>query len=406
MRARARCVLLAVATCCLAAGAVWAAEVDPKAASAKRPEPFFVAREQQVAFHGPGRDAPDPAGLDEILIGYFGPAEPDHALGGDLWLAAGLALEQENAGGGYQGIPFRLISGWSDNPWGTGVSRVAHMVYEDRVWALIGSIDGASTHLAEQVVAKARVPLVNPASSDHTVHMANVPWMFSCLPGDDAQAAALARAVLDQAAGAPFVLLSADDHDARVFSQELMRAWGRAGAAPRRRLVLRRGEQAGLPEVVHQALTSAAETAVVIADAGDSARVVRSLRSGGFAGAILGGPALGRRLFLEESSDAGEGVIFPLLYQPAPDDPFRLLFESRFGRTPDYAAAHTYDAVRLLAGAIREAGPNRARIRDALEGATPVDGVTGAIRWDSLGQNQRPVALGTIRGGRVVRLGG
>jgi branched-chain amino acid transport system substrate-binding protein len=276
------------------------------------------------------------------------------------------------------------------------------MVYDDEVWALIGSLDGASTHLAEQVVAKARVPLLNPASGDHTVHMANVPWMFSCLPGDDAQAELLAQAVA--ARPGPFFLLSADDHDARVFVGQLKAAWSRSGAAPGREIVVRQGRQVGLEWMAGEVLASSAGQAVVIAGPADSARMVAALRDGGFRGTIFGGPSVGRRLFLEESGADGEGVLFPLLYEPAGDDPFPREFQARFGRAPDYATAHTYDAVRLLVQAVRQAGPNRARIRDALEEAAPVQGVTGTIRWDSLGQNRRAVRLGTIQGGQIVRL--
>jgi ABC-type branched-subunit amino acid transport system substrate-binding protein len=374
------------------------------APAAETEVPFFVARDHQVAFHGPGREDSGPADLDEIRIGYFGPADGDHPEGGDLWLAANLALEQENERGGYGGIPFRLVPGWSENPWGTGVARVAGMVYRDQVWALIGSIDGASTHLAEQVVAKARVPLINPVATDDTVHMANVPWMFSCLPGDHRQAAALAGAVLKRMGCGPFVLLSADDHDARVLSEELVRRLGRAGAGPGRYLVMRPGDTGSLREIAEQVRMSSAGLAAVIAGPADSARIVAALRAAGYDGAIVGGPSMGRRLFPEEAGAAAEGVVFPLLYDPAPGDPFVAEFQARFGRTPDYAAAHTYDSVRLLAHAVREAGLSRARIRDALESQRFTTGATGAFRWDSLGQNQRPVALGTLRGGRIARI--
>lgn len=49
---------------------------------------------------------------------------------------------------------------------------------------MLGGIDGATTHLAEQVVAKAHLPLIDPASTDQTVNQANIPWMFSLAPGD------------------------------------------------------------------------------------------------------------------------------------------------------------------------------------------------------------------------------
>ena len=93
-----------------------------------------------------------------------------------------MAIEEANAEGGYKETPFRLKPGWSENPWASGVSSVVRMAYLERVWAIIGSIDGSTTHLAEQVVAKARVTQIDPASTDRSVNMANVPWVFSCLP--------------------------------------------------------------------------------------------------------------------------------------------------------------------------------------------------------------------------------
>ena len=97
-------------------------------------EVFFDAKMHQVAYAGPGREEPDPTDIDEVLIGYFGPADPCHPAY-DMWSAACLAVEQANSGGGYKGLPFRLVQGWSDNPWGTGVREVVRMAYLDKVWA-------------------------------------------------------------------------------------------------------------------------------------------------------------------------------------------------------------------------------------------------------------------------------
>ena len=152
------------------------------------------------------------------MYDQFMTAEPDEAV-----KLAQRRIEEANAEGGYGGIPFRLVSGWSENPWGTGITRVTRMAYSDHVWAVIGSIDGASTHLAEQVVAKARLTLINPASTDKTLNPAHVAWMFSCLPGDHQLAPVLARALVDRIGTDPFTLLSSTDHDSRVFTTELER---------------------------------------------------------------------------------------------------------------------------------------------------------------------------------------
>jgi ABC-type branched-subunit amino acid transport system substrate-binding protein len=85
-------------------------------------------------------------------------------------------------------------------------------------------------------------------------------------------------------------------------------------------------------------------------------------------------------------------------------DSFDEKFTSRFGKQPDYLAAHTYDAVNFLIAAIRKAGLNRARIHDAVRSLSPWQGVTGKIQWDPLGSNSRLVRLGTVRNGRVQAL--
>ena len=119
-------------------------------------QPHFDGRKKDLEYPGPGREEPEPKGLSEVRIGYFGPSDPNHVLGGDLWLAAQIAIEEANSTGGYRGSAFRLLPAWSENPWGSGISDVTRLVYNEHVWALIGRIDGPSTHLVEQVTTKAR----------------------------------------------------------------------------------------------------------------------------------------------------------------------------------------------------------------------------------------------------------
>ncbi|MHC5142767.1 MAG: hypothetical protein ACYSOY_04120, partial [Planctomycetota bacterium] len=85
-----------------------------------------------------------PSDVNEVLIGYFGPNDPNHPEGGDMWSAANMAIDQANQKGGYHGINFRLVSAWSDNPWGSGASEVVRMAYVHNVWGIIGGIDGPS----------------------------------------------------------------------------------------------------------------------------------------------------------------------------------------------------------------------------------------------------------------------
>jgi len=352
-------------------------------------EPFYELREHETLYNGPGREDLEPRDLEEVLIGYFGPGDPNHPEGGDLWLAAQLALEDANREGGYRGLPFQLRNCWSRDPWGTGISQLAQMVYSEDVWAIVGSIDGASTHLAEQVVAKARLPLLSPVSTDKTVNLANVPWMFSLLPGDHQITPVLARAIVDRVEESPFAIASSTDHDSRLLVDELRVELAGHDAVPSYHLQFH--PNGDVVDVVHRVMRSSIETVVIAAGAHDSGRLVQTLRAEGFRGDIFGGPSLGRRAFLETAQEEGNGVVFPIL--ASVDDSFAERFKKRFGRAPDYAAAQTYDALLLLVKAIRSAGLNRSKIRDVLVELAPWTGVSGSVEWDPLGQNVRPVRL-------------
>jgi branched-chain amino acid transport system substrate-binding protein len=298
------------------------------------------------------------------------------------------------------------VPAWSENPWGAGVAQLARMVYAEKVWAIVGGIDGPSTHLAEQVVVKARLPLVNPASTDKTVNLINVPWMFSCAPADDLLAALLVAEIRARVGTKSFVLATANDHDSHCLTTELLHGFNGRHMAPSFHFEFQRGTRDVDPLTAH-ILGAQADALVVVAGADDSAQVVAAVRAGGFSGTIFGGPAMGRRLFIERAGAAAEGALFPLLYDPqAASSAFAASFQARRRAPPDYAEAHAYDAVGLLAAAIGKAGLNRARIGDALRELSPWTGVTGKMTWDASGRNQRDVALGTIRDGRFEPIAG
>ncbi len=340
-------------------------------------KPYFDPNHRPRTFEGPGIDDPEPADVREVLIGYFGPDS------GTLWQGAALAIEEANAARGYRGLHFRLVPAWDENPWTGGVARLVRLVYVEKVWAIIGGIDGATTHLAEQVVAKALLPLVNPAGTDRGIHAANVPWIFSCVPPDQELAPPLARALKER--NGPFVVLSATDHDSRAFLSELTSALGRERLTPAMHVEFEPGAQQA-SELAARLGGSGAKAVVVLASPQDSARVIEAVRAGGFTGGVFGGPNI--------ESTSLSGVGYPRLGEIAPE--FRVRFAKRFGRPPDLLAASGYDAAAMLIAAIRKSGLNRSRIRNAIQALPPYQGASGKIEWDPLGRNLRPVVL-TVR---------
>ena len=401
------------------------------------PEPYANLRDAELGYHGASEDF---VGLTELRLGWFGPSDPEDPLTGDIWWAANLAIEEANTarpeGAPSQPIadrpsplaplPFRLLPRWSVDPWGTGVSQLTRMVYDEQPLALLGSIDSATTHLAEQVVAKANLPLVSPFATDPTITLAGVPWMFSCAPSDDAIARALVDAILashvstpaedsspDARRAAPdtshasLLVLSTTDHESRMTTRAILREFSRRGRLPD----LRREVAPGTVDLApHLRITTADTpgTVLIVSGAEDAARLTRAVRAEFPAVAIFGGPSVGRRRYLEHAGPAADGVVAPRLFAPDSVATATADFVARFtaarGHAPDFTAALTYDATQLLTAAIRRAGPNRAGIREALIELSPWTGIAGTIEFDGTGQNRSlTVPMGVVRDGTLVQ---
>ena len=382
-----------------------APQEDRSPAEAHGRRPFFEARSQEAVYAGPGRETPPPEDLEEIKIGWFGPDDGQHPTAGLMWQAATLAVEEANSAGGLHGVPFRLVPCWSENPWGTGVKDVTRLIYDQGVWAIVGAPDGPSAHLVEQVTAKARLAFISSASTDKTANLANVAWIFSCVPGDHLFAPKLARAVMAEADGQGIVVVAGTDHDSRMTSKELLNELNRLGCFPAHRLDFRPGAT-DFDTQLQTIRRAGPAVVVVIAGAADSARLVVALRNAGLHMPVFGGPNMGRRLFAASAGGAAEGARFPLLWHPGVagqrSESFARKFAGRCGVAPDYTAAYTYDAVGLLIAALRRAGLNRALIRDAVRELSGWPGVTGTITWDPTGQNTGRLTLGLVHNGQII----
>lgn len=332
----------------------------------------------------------------QIPIGYFGPSDAEHPVGGTLWRGAQMAIEEVNQAGGYRRTPYKLVPAWDENPWSGGASVVVRLAYEENVWAIIGGIDGVSTHLAEQVVAKAQLALMDPASTDRSVNAAFVPWTFSLMPDDRTLMRTVGSELLAAAHNRDYVLVAATDHDSRVTSTELLRFLADNHSLPQRRFDFS-PRSPGIPQVAAQAAATGAPALVLLAGIEDSAAMLRALREEGFEGLVYGGSVFGRQAFLELAGQAADGARFPLPAGATITDPkFAQKYSSRYGVAPDYAARYAYNAVRLAVEAIERAGLDRTQIRDALAEQSQSGDPSLLVEWDEIGRARGQVVLAEI----------
>jgi branched-chain amino acid transport system substrate-binding protein len=347
-----------------------------------------------VNYAGPGRDASHDLEGSEIKIGFLAPLTgPEQDEGKALLLAAQLAIEDEATSPLAGARRLSLVPRDQSGPWGRASNEIVHLVYEDRVVAIITSLDGASAHLAEQVANKVGIPVVT-LSTDPTTTQIDLPWIFRLGPTDTQQARAFVRDIYVARKLKQVILITENNHDGRVGAEEFQKA-ARAFHAPP---VIQMGidSAAWNPDVLlSQIMAQKPEALVFWTGPEIAARLVpSSLKAFPTAPLYLCHEAAQGRFATDQEN---VWILTPRLVPSLLRESFEKRYRARAGTVPVPAAAQAYDAVRILAAALRRSGPNRARLRDALAGLSNYSGASGRIAFDHAGNDLSDVTLVRLR---------
>jgi ABC-type branched-subunit amino acid transport system substrate-binding protein len=374
--------------------------------------PYFENYQDLVEYNGAARDLPDPdlKNLPEIRIGFIGPLydHPDQVRGNRMLNGATLAVEEANATGGYGGKPFKLMVHNDSAIWGAASNEIVKMVYDEKVWAMFGSVSADTTHIALRVTLKAETPLVNSASTDPTIPETIIPWYFTDLQDDRVQGYTLARHIYTELGLKRIAILRVNDRYGRFGVIKFRDASRRLGHP----VVIEQKFRPGDTDFRHQLQViedSRVDGIVLWTDIGPAAMILQQMQELGMKHRVFGSHrtisgTIGDEL-VKLAGPAAEGfeAVFP--YDPTRTDPrwldFNARYEARFHERPDHFASLAYDAMQILLDAICRAGLNKGRIRDALTGVESHKGVTGDMVFDPNSKNIAPLFLARVHNGSI-----
>ncbi len=368
-------------------------------------EPYQRFFQEVLPFRGAGRDKAHDGKRDTIPIGFMGPIgnAPDADLGQQMLDGASLAFEQANEHGGYKGIPFKLIVRPDTGLWGATSNEMTAFRYEDDALAVIGSIDGANTHIALRVALKTETVIINTADTDPTLTETNLPWIVRCIADDRQQGYALAYHIFQECGMDTVAAFRVNDRYGRVGIAEFRDAARRLRHPLRVEMRWERGSRDFSTQLDRIADTGA-QAIVLWGNASDCAAVVRTIRDRNMPLRVFGCDRMASKTFLAKAGEAAEGVVAAATFDPTRADSryrsFVSAFKKRFGHEPDAYAAHGYDGAGIVIEAVRRAGLNRVRIRDALFEMNGYDGVTGRVVFDASRNDVGSVYLAEVRDGR------
>ena len=267
--------------------------------------------------------------------------------------------------------------------WGASGNEIIKMAYKDHVWAILGTIDGANSHIAIRVALKAEVLMMNSGDTDPTFIETNIPWVMRCI-GDDRQMGYLLVDYLYRKLGYERVgVIRASNRYGRFGVREI-RDGSRGLGRP---IILEMAYRVGGDDFslqLDRLKESNVEAIVHWGDAPEGAEILNQMRAMGMEQPYFACDRCLADEFVEIAGANAEGVICTYPWNPTRTsrklEGFRKAFRERFGEDPETFAAHAYDGMNMLIWAVQAAGLNRAKIRDVLaHRARPWKGVTGDI---------------------------
>ncbi len=337
------------------------------------------------------------------LIPETGPAG---AYGEAIREGMDLAVEEVNGKGGVLGGAQLRIE-YRDTGTNPEKAQVGAIELLDMgVPAVIGPVASNVALRIAPLFNKKEVVLLSPAASSPRLTKEGGDWFFRVYPSDNVEAHTMAD-FCRKLAITRVAIVAVDD----VFGQGIADVFQQNYEAPTRQVVYRENFKGALApaeaqKIVREMRRAKAEAVYIAAYQDDMKVLLQAMHDLKCRVARLGTSAVTERM-IRALGEAAEGLVFPRpAFDPNADDPkmqaFARAFRTKYHRQPDIYAAHGYDAVRVIARAIDQAGIATAKeIRAQLLTST-FDGVTGRMKFNLNGDVVKVPKIYAVLNGEVV----
>lgn len=343
----------------------------------------------------------------DIVVGA---AWPWALRGNDILYGKGmdLAVEELNAGGGVMGRPLKLLRMDDQESVDRGRIIAQELGRNPDVVAVIGHLHSYVTVAAAPIYDLSGLLLVSATSTSPELTRQGYGRVFRTVFNDTEVGKQMAQYAVDKGHKRMVIYYARNE-----YGRELANAFEEQAASRGAQIVSRESYDPNLsanPVAAEQTVSTWKSwefDAVFIAGQDEqSALLVAELRRQGIDVPVLGSDALATPVFLQKGGPAVEGTVIATAFHPDAPDPevrrFDAAFEKRYGAKPDVGAALGYDAVRVLAQAMREAQSTEPdKVAAAMHRLTGFRGVTGAFSFDEAGNLVgMPIRRIVVRGGR------
>ncbi|HEY8994338.1 MAG TPA: ABC transporter substrate-binding protein [Lacunisphaera sp.] len=317
-----------------------------------------------------------------------------------------LALEEINAAGGVLGRPLELAYEDNQTKSGESATAVKKLLSRDKVVALIGEVSSGRSLEAAPIAQAAKIPMIAPAATNPKVTQTGN-YIFRVCFIDPFQGTVMAKFAKEDLKAKKVAILSSVSNAyslglAKFFKETFTAAGGEIGTEKN----FSEGDKDFRAQLT--AVKAAGVDAVFVPGYyTESALIVRQARDLGLTIPFFGGDGWEDEQLLKIGGEALNGCYYSTHFSAENTDPvvakFVAAYKARWnGEIPGAFSALGYDAVYVLADAIKRAGTTDGpKLRDALAATKDFPSVSGATTIDKDRNASKAATIIALRDGKA-----
>ena len=338
-----------------------------------------------------------------INVGIISPVTGPVALdGASFRQGAELAAKEVNDAGGVLGSQLTLIVEDGECKPNVSASAAEKLMVRDSVPVLVGAHCSPATAAVIPLAERQKVPIVTGISSAPSLTATRREWFFRLAPTEALTANAAVPYYVDK--------LGLKSIEFLVLNDE----WGRQAAEANSKLLEQKGVkvlstdyflpgESEFGATLTKIKAANPDAIFVASNTREAILVAKKIQELGMTQKRIGVGAWPTNTFIARAGDAGMGWTVISQYVATLDTPRNHKFVEEFKKAykvvPDKYAVSGYDAIQVVADAIKRAGkPEAAKIRDALE-KTDLEVVQGHVTFDANHQAYTNAVISENRNG-------
>lgn len=353
---------------------------------------------------------------DEIKIGaIFSVTGPASFLGAPEAKTAQMLVDDLNSKGGINGKTIKLIIKDSAGSPEKAISFAKQLIDEEKVFAIIGPSTSGETMKIKSICEEGRTILLSCAAAENIVNPL-AKYVFKT-PQKDSSAVHKIYTVLKKKGITNIGIVSSNDGFGLAGKEQLEKIAGEYGLNIAISEVYDK-KATDLTGVLTKLKAKNVQAVVNWSIVPAQSIIAKNLKQLNMNVPLFQSHGFGNIKYVKEAGEAGEGIIFPcgrlIIAEMLPENhiqkavlmKYKKDYESKFGEDVSNFGGYAYDAILILSEAMKVAGNDREKVRDAIENIKNLPGTAGVFNFsakDHNGLDLDSFEMLTVKAGKFVK---